>query len=147
MFKLGERYELDRKILKYGYIRYSPAEMSTISLPISQIYITIPREDFVFSLNSYLELIFEVIKKTDKSSYANGDGTRMVNLGPTASFSNFLLKTSSGKHLEDISHVHIVFSMYKLLKSSRCSDDLSIGFDRDHNRGPDELTRNKNIKK
>ena len=36
--------------------------------------------------------------------------------------------------------------MYKLLTSSRGSDDLSFGFDRDRNKRRDELTRNKNIR-
>ena len=36
--------------------------------------------------------------------------------------------------------------MYKLLTSSKDSDDLSIGFDRDRNRRKRELTDNKNIK-
>ena len=36
--------------------------------------------------------------------------------------------------------------MYELLTSSRGSDDLSIGFDRDRNRRKRELTNNKNIK-
>ena len=36
--------------------------------------------------------------------------------------------------------------MYKLLTSSRDSDDLSIGFDRDRTRRRNELTNNKNIK-
>ena len=36
--------------------------------------------------------------------------------------------------------------MYKLLPSSRGSDDLSIGFNRDRNRGKRELTNNKNLK-
>ena len=64
MFKLNENYEVDRKILKCEYIRYSPAENSTINTPKSQIYINIPREDSVISLlNNYLDLSFEVIKK------------------------------------------------------------------------------------
>ena len=56
------------------------------------------------------------------------------------------MTTSSGKHLENIDHAHIVSLMYKLLTSSRGSDDLSIGFDRDRNRRKRELTNNKNIK-
>ena len=36
--------------------------------------------------------------------------------------------------------------MYKLLTSSKGSDDLSIGFDRDRTRRRNELTNNKNIK-
>ena len=42
MFKLSENYEVDRGILKSDYIRYSPAEVSTINSANSQIYINIP---------------------------------------------------------------------------------------------------------
>ena len=50
MFKLSENYEIDRRILKCDYTRYSPAEISTINTANSQIYINIPREDSVISL-------------------------------------------------------------------------------------------------
>ena len=107
MFKLNENYEVDRKILKCDYIRYSPAETSTINTPNSQIYINIPRGDSVISLiNIYLDLNFEVIKKADKSRYGNGIDIKLANLGPVALFSKFKLTTSSGKHLQDISHAH-----------------------------------------
>ena len=148
MFKLNENYEVDRRILKCDYIRYSPAETSTINTRNSQIYIKIPREDSVISLlNSYLDLYFEVIKRADNSRYANGNDIRLVNLGPIALFSNFNMTTSSGKHLEDINQTHIVSLMYKLLTSSKDSDDLSIGFDRSRNRRRDELALIKNIKR
>ena len=66
MFKLNENYEVDRKILECVYIRYAPAETSTINTPNSKIYINIPREDSVISLlNSYLDLKFEVVRKAD----------------------------------------------------------------------------------
>ena len=147
MFKLNENYEVDRRILKCDYIRYSPAKPSTINTPNSQIYINIPREDSVISLlNSYLDLNFEVTKRADNSRYANGNDIRLVNLGPIALFSNLKLTTSSGKHLEDIRHSHIVSLMYKLITSSKDSDDLSIGFDRSRNRRRDELALNINIK-
>ena len=147
MFKLNENYEVDRRILKCDYIRYSPAETSTINTPNSQIYINIPREDSVISLlNSYLDLSFEVIKRVDNSRYADGNDIRLVNLAPIALFSNFKLTTSGGKHLEDISHSHIVSLMYKLITSSKDSNDLSIGFDQSRNRRRDELALNKNIK-
>ena len=74
---------------------------------------------------------FEVIKKAENSRYGNDNGIRLVNLGLIAFSNNLKLTTNSGKHLEDISHAHIVSLMYKLLISSRSSDDLSIGFDRD----------------
>ena len=147
MFKLNENYEVDRRILKCDYIRYSPAETSTINTPNSQIYINIPREDSVISLlNSYLDLNFEIIKKADESKYANGNDIKLVNLGPIALFSNFILTTSSGKHLEDISHAQLVSLMYKLITSSENSVDLSIGFDRSPNRSKDELALNKSVK-
>ena len=63
MFKLSENYEVDRRILKCDYKRYSPAEMSTINTAGSQIHIKIPREDSVISLlNKYLELNFDVLQ-------------------------------------------------------------------------------------
>ena len=147
MFKLNENYEVDRRILKCDYIRYSPAETSTINTPNSQIYINIPREDSVISLlNSYLDLNFEIIKKADDSKYANGNDIKLVNLGPIALFSNFKLTTSSGKHLEDISHAQLVSLMYKLITSSENTDDLSIGFNRSPKRRKDELALNKSVK-
>ena len=79
-------------------------------------------------------------------TYADNNETRVVNLGPIALFSNYKLTTSSGKHLEDISHAHIVSLMYKLITTAKGCDDLSIGFDRDRGRRRNELTNNKNIK-
>ena len=97
-------------------------------------------------MNSYLDLNFEVIKKADDSRYGNGNDIRLVNLGPIALFSNFKLTTSSGKHVEDISHAHFVSLMYKPITSSKGSDDLSVGFERSMARRRDEMTNNKNVK-
>ena len=97
-------------------------------------------------LNSYLELIFNVLHAANNNRYADGNDIRLVNLGPIALFSNYKLTKSSGQHLENIDHTHIVSLMYKLLTSSRSSDDLSIGFDRDCNRRQRELTNNKTQK-
>ena len=147
MFKLNENYEVDRRILKCDYIRYSPAETSTINTPNSQILINIPREDSVISLlNSYLDLSFEVIKRADNSRYANGNDIRLVNLGPIALFSIFKLTSHSGKHLEEIIHAHLVSLMYKIITSTKNSDDLSIGFDHSRARRQDEMTDNKRVK-
>ena len=71
---------------------------------------------------------------------------RLVNLDPVALFSGYLLTTSSGKHLEDFSHAQIVSLLYKLISSSKDSDDLAIGLDRDRGRRQREITNNKNIK-
>ena len=147
MFKLNEKYEINRDILKCDYIRYSPSEISTIITANSQVYINIPREDSVISLlNSYLELNFDVLRADNSNRYLDGNDIKLVNLGPIALFSIYKLTTSSGKHLENINHAHIVSLMYKLITLSKESDDLSIGFDRDRTRRRNELTNNKNIK-
>ena len=147
MVKLKERYEVDRKILKCDCIRCSPSEISTINTANSQIYINIPREDSLISLlKSYLDLNFDVLNAATNNRYADADDIWLINLNAIASFSNFMLTTSSGKHLENFDHAHIVSLMYKLLTLSRGSDDLSIGFDRDRNRTKRELTKNKDKK-
>ena len=97
-------------------------------------------------MNSYLDLNFEVIKRADKSRYANGNDIRLVNLGSIALFINYTKTTSSEKHLEDISHSHIVSLMYELITSREDSNDLSVGFHRSRNKRKDELAPNKNIK-
>ena len=135
MFKLSENYVADRRILECDFIGYSPAELSTINTANSQVYINIPREDSVISLlNSYLELNFDVLQAATTNRYVDANDIRFVNLGPIALFSNYKLTTSSGKHLEAISHDHIASLMYKLLTSSEDSDDLSIVFDRSRDR-------------
>ena len=147
MFKLSEKCSINRDILKCDFIRYSPSEISATNTANSQVYINIPREDGVISLlNSYLELNFDVIHAATKNRYVDGKDIRQVNPAPIGLFSNYELTTSSGKHLENIDHAHIVSLMNKLLTSSRGSDDLSIGFDRDRNRRQRELTNNKTQK-
>ena len=147
MFKLNEKYEINRDILKCDYIRYSPSEVSTINTANSQVYINIPRGDSVISfLNSYLELNFDVLHAATNNRYVDGNDIRLVNLGSIGLFSNYKLTTCSGKHLENIDHSHIVSLMYKLLTSSKGSDDLSICFDRDRNGRQRELTNNKSQK-
>ena len=147
MFKLNEKNEIDRKNLKCDYIRYSPSGVSTINTTNSQIYMNIPREDSVISLlNSFIEINFDVLKAATSNRYADADDIRLFNLGPIALFSNYKLTTSSGKHLKNIDHSHIVSLMYRLLSSSRDSDDLSIGFDRSRDRRKRELLNNKTQK-
>ena len=147
MFKLSEKYEVDRRILKCDSIRYSPSEISTINTAISQIYINIRREDSLISLlNSYIDLNFDVVHAVDNTRYVNNNEIILVNLGPVALFSNDKLTTSSGKHLEDVSHAHIVSLMYKLITTAIGCDDLSIGSDRNRDNRRNELTNNQNIK-
>ena len=146
MFKLSEKYQIDGKILKCDYIWYSPTEISTINTPDSQIYIKIPRGDSVNGLKgSLLGLNFDVLHAATNNRYANGNVIRLVHFGPVALFSNGILTTSSGKHIEEISHTHIVSLMYKLIKSCKRSDDLSVGFDKDRGKRQRELTKNKHI--
>ena len=132
MFKLKEKYDIDRDILKCDYIRYSPSELSMINTANFQSYINIPRGDSVISLfNSFRDLNFDVFHPGNPDNrYADGDDIRFDNLGPIALFSNYKLTTSNGKPIEEINKAHIACLMYKLITSFKDSDDLSIGFDR-----------------
>ena len=82
----------------------------------------------------------------DDNRYVDANDIRLVNLGPIALFSNYKLTTSSGKHLEEISHAHIASLMYKLLTSSKDGEDLSISFDHSRARRKNELTDKKIVK-
>ena len=97
-------------------------------------------------MNSYLELNFDVLQAATGNRYPDGADIRLVNLGVIPLFSIYKLTTSSGKHLEEINHAHIVSLVFKLLSSSKESDDLSYGFDRSRDRKKRELTNNNNIK-
>ena len=130
MFKLNENYEVDRRILKCDSIRYSPSDISTINTRNSQIYINIPRGDSVNSLlGSLLRLNFDVLHAATIDRYIDEDDIRLVNEGSIALFSNYKIQSSSGKHIEEINHAHIVCLLYKLVTSGRNTDDLSLGFD------------------
>ena len=138
---------IDRRILKCDYILFSPSETSTIITHNSQIYINIRKWDSVLCLlNSFFYFNSEFIKKADDSRYANGNDIRLINLGPIALFSIFKLTKISGKHLEGISHAHIVSLLYKLISSVKDSINLSIGLDHSRNRRRDKLTANKSVK-
>ena len=146
-FKLKEKTEVTRKISKSDYIRYSSTEISTINTANSQIYLNIPREDSVVSLlNSYNDLNFAVLHAASGKRHADNNDTRLINLGLIACSSKNRLRTSSGKHLKDISVSHIVSLMYKLITSPGDTADLSIGFGRDRGRKQRELTNNKTQK-
>ena len=148
MFKLSEKNEINRNISKCDYIQYSPSEISTINTRNWQAYINIARESRVISLlNSYLELNFDVLHAVTNNRYVDGNGIRLVNLGPIALFSNYKLTTSSGKHSKNISHAHIMSLMYKLITSAKDTEDLSIGFDRSRDKRQSELTDNKSQKR
>ena len=147
MFKLNENYEIKRNKLKCDYIRYSPSEKSTLNTPNSQIYNNKPRENSVISLlNSYFDINFDVTQTATNNRYIDNIDIGLVKSGSIALFSKYRLTTSSGKHLEDINHAPKASINYKLLTSSRGSDDLSTGLHRDRDKRRRELTNYKNIK-
>ena len=142
MLKLSEKNQYDRRVLKCGYITYSPSEIGPTNTANSQEYITMPREDSVISLlNSFLDLNFDVLHAATGNRYVDNIDIMLVNIDPIASLSNYKLTASSGRQLEYINHAHIVSSMYRLITWSRGSDDLSIGFDRSCDRRQRELTK------
>ena len=87
-----------------------------------------------------------MVHAANNNRYADNNNIRLVNFGSIALSSSYKLTTSSRKHLEDVSHPHIVSLMYKLITTAKGCDDSSIGFDRDRTRRRNELTNNKNIK-
>ena len=148
MFKLIEKYDVNRDILKCDYIRYSPSELTTINTADSQSFINIPRGDAVNSLFiSLLGFCFDVFHAVNPNNrYVGNDNKRLFSLGTITLFTNYKLTSSNGKHIEEISNAHIACLMSKLINISKDGDDLSIGLDRDGDRRRRELTNNKNIK-
>ena len=135
MFKLNEKYEVDQRILKCDFIRYSPSEISILNTANSQIYSNIPGGDSVNSLKeSLLRLNLDKLHAATNNRYVDGDDKKLVNLGPVALFYIYKLATISGNYMEEINQAHIVCLMYKFISSARETDDLSIGFDRDRRR-------------
>ena len=62
-------------------------------------------------LKSFLDSDFDVLHAATGNRYAEGIEISLINLGPIALFSSYELTKSSGKHLEDISHAHVVSLM------------------------------------
>ena len=79
-------------------------------------------------MGSLLSLNFDVFHSATKNRYADNDDIMLVNLGHIALLKNYRLPSSSGKHIEEINHAHIVCLMYKLITSARDTDDLLFGF-------------------
>ena len=101
--------KVDQRILNCDWIGYSSAETSTKNTAGNQINMNVPVKVSVISLIIfYLDFNFEFIKKADNCRYASSKNIRLVNFILIALFSNYQLTTSSGKHLEKVSHVHIV---------------------------------------
>ena len=112
MFKLNQKSEVNRNILKCDYIQFSPPEISTMNTATSQENIFLPRKDSVISmLNSYLDLNIDVLYAATGNIYADGKDISLVKIDPIALFSNYKLTTSSSKHLEYIRNAHIVSLM------------------------------------
>ena len=115
------------KVLGLGLLRiylnhqlYSPSEKSTVNTANCQIRNNIPRDYSIVSLLiSYLDINLDVLRAATNKRYVGGNDIRLVNLGLIALFSNCKLTNSSGKHLEDISHAHIVSLKYNLITSAK----------------------------
>ena len=97
-------------------------------------------------LKSHLDFNFDVLDAATNNRYTDNDDIRLVNLGSAGLLSKYKLTTSSGRHLEDIEHVHTACLMYNLLTTARGWDDLSIGFDGSRDRRQREKSNNENIK-
>ena len=115
MFKLSQKYAVDRPILKCDWIRYSPPSLNLVNGEINQIFIDIPREDSTISLrDSYLELGFSVTPRAGAHArYADGDHIRLVNLGPVALCNKYRIPSSTGKEVEEIDNAHVICLKHK----------------------------------
>ena len=79
MFSLKSKYEILKPIHKIDFIKYSPNSLATVNNNISNISISLPREDAYLCLQySYVSLGFGVLKNDD-TSYADGDEISLVN--------------------------------------------------------------------
>ena len=97
--------------------------------------------------DSYLELDFSVTHRAGAHArYVDGDHIRLVNLRPIALFNKYRLTSSSGKEIEEVYNSHVFCLMYKLISSSRYSDELSIGFHRSNGIRERELSNKKPTK-
>ena len=135
MIKLTEIYDVDGKIPKTDFVRYSSLGISTLNTCDFQIFIKKPLEEsVVYLLISYLDLNFDVLHSAIGNRYANRNDIRLVVLSLLAFFSNFKLTISSGKQLEDSSHSHIVSLVYKLIAGAKNTVALSIDFAPDRGR-------------
>ena len=132
MFKLSQKFAVDRPILKCDFIRYTPQSLNLVNRENFQIFIDIPKEDNAKLIKySYLELDFSVTHRAGAHGrYADGDHIRLVNLVPIALINENRFVTFSGKVIEEIDNAHSFCFMYILISFSKDSDDLSIGFHR-----------------
>ena len=148
MFNLPHKFAFDRPIFKSDYITSTPPSLNVVNAENNQVFIDKPREDSAISLkDSYLELDFSVTHRASAHGRcADGSHIKLVNLGRIALFNKYRLTSSSGKEKEEIDNAHVFRLMYKLLPSSRDSDDLSIDFHRSNVFREKEVTTNKQIK-
>ena len=145
MFNLLRKYAVDRPILKNDYLRYFLPSLNLVNGENNQIFIDITRENSAVSLkDSYFEIVFNVTHRAGAHArYADGDQIRLVNLTIIALFHKYRITSSSGEEIEEIDNSHVICSTYNLISSSRDSDDLSIGFQKNIDARERELTNNK----
>ena len=87
MFDQIEENQIERRILKPGYIGYSPSAISTENTPNSHIYNNVLEEILlIVCLEVFFRLNFDVLDSATNNRYADGDDISLVNLGPIALF-------------------------------------------------------------
>ena len=136
---------VDKPAVKCDSIRYTPSSLNLVNGEINQIFIDIPRKDSAISLkDNYLEIDFSVTHRVGAHArYVDKDHIRLVNLEPIAFFKKYRLTSSSGKEMEEFDNANVNCLLYKLISSSRNSDDLSDGCRRSIQTREWKLTNNK----
>ena len=132
MFNLSQKHAVDRPILKCDFNKYTPHSINLVKGENNQVLFDVPREDSAVLLeDSYLKSDYNVTPRAGAHNrYVDNDHSRLVNLGPINVFNKYRLTSSSGKEIEEKDIAHVFCLMYKVISSSRDSDDLSIGFHR-----------------
>ena len=92
---------------------------------------------------SYLEVEFDFDCNAG-FRYADAQYIRSVNLGSFVFFTEYEITAVSGKDSETVAIIQIICLLYRILTSSKGSDDLCIGSDHDRNQGRNNFRDDKN---
>ena len=86
VFKLWQKYAVDRPIFKYEYIRHTPPSLNLVNGEKNQTFFDKPRENCANLLkDSYIEIVFFVTATAGVLAwYAGVDHIRLVSSCPIA---------------------------------------------------------------
>ena len=107
-------------------------------------FIDLARKDSFISLkDGYIEFHFALTHNAaPHDDCVTADDLRLVSSASFSLFSENQLNSSIGRHLEPIEYAHAVCLIYKIIPSSRDTNNLWIRFDGSKERCEEEMTNN-----